>query len=62
MKAQEAAIVAGSMRINGGMLAAVARPRMTGNKTVAVAVLEVTSVKKVMNNTTARIRRNSGQP
>ena len=62
IKAQDAAIVAGNIKIRGGMFAAVARPKMTGSKTVAVAVFDVTSVKNVIKSTTAKISRKRGQP
>ena len=60
MNAQDAAIVAGSISRSGFTCSAWAVAAMMGSIMVVEAVLEVTSVKKVMVSTTAAITATTG--
>lgn len=61
MNAHEQANVAGIIRRNGCAWPAMAMVAKTGRKILAVAVLELISVMKVMNNTTSSKTKKSGK-
>ena len=56
IKAQEAAIVAGSIIIIGGMFKLIEITAIIGNMVVATAVFEVNSVMKITEIVTTKIR------